>query len=74
MINRQALARLVAELERLGADSVRLVHGRKHPHLRFTVRGRICRYYLSKTPSDWRTANNALAGLRRLARAPEPRP
>jgi hypothetical protein len=66
---------LLAEAHELGAEELRVIQGGKHPRLVGRIGERDFVYAFPATPSDWRSALNARAALRRLlGGSKEPRP
>jgi hypothetical protein len=71
----------LAELAAHGIRDVVIVHGSKHPQVRFRVNGGSPRAFtIPASPSDWRAPHNTKSDLRRLLKelgvitAPEPKP
>ena len=56
-------------LDELGVADYRIEHGRNnHPRALFEVAGQRCMYVFAGTPSDPRSAANAVAGVARVVR------
>ena len=63
----------VAELNQAGIRNYQVARGGKHLQIRWTTAsGQRHTYTLSRSPSDWRAAENARHGVRRILRAPHP--
>lgn len=58
---------VVAEIVACGLDH-EVEHGGKHPKVRFFVKGRRYTYVVPGSTSDYRSALNCRAGIRRLIR------
>jgi hypothetical protein len=58
---------VTAELRAVGV-TYEIAHGGKHPQVHFSINGMRRFYVVPRTPSDWRAAQNARAGVRRLLR------
>jgi hypothetical protein len=57
------------ELAAVGIRDVEQAHGGKHLQLRWRVNGHGLRiYHVPATPSDWRSAHNTRADIRRMLR------
>ena len=68
----EVLKRLITELKSAGITDWSVVRGGKHQRLMFTLNGQTLMLVLPLTPSDWRSAANSLACLRRLIRSVAP--
>jgi hypothetical protein len=58
---------VTAELDTAGIAYV-IICGGKHPQIHWSVNGVRRFYVVPRTPGDWRAAQNARAGVRRLLR------
>jgi hypothetical protein len=54
---------VTAELRAVGI-TYEIAHGGKHPQVHFSINGMRRFYVVPRTPSDWRAAQNARAGVR----------
>jgi hypothetical protein len=75
------MAAALRELEAAGVRDIEQARGGKHPQLRWRVNGRPLRVYsVPGSSSDWRSAHNVRADVRRMLRedgvdtAAEPKP
>jgi hypothetical protein len=60
----------IAELRAAGVYDYELVRGGKHWQVQWVVKDGVRRFYaLPGTPSDWRSARNVRADIRRLLKA-----
>src|SRR5262249_10232166 len=69
----QSLTPALDELVKVGILHLEIANGGKHLQIRWnTASGQRHTYTLSRSPSDWRAAENARHGVRRILRAPHP--
>jgi hypothetical protein len=58
---------VTAEMRAAGI-TYEITHGGKHMQVQWSTNGKRRLYVVPRTPSDWRAAQNARAGIRRLLR------